>query len=489
MSLSFPGVVTAAVALLAALAQSEVSLWLIVPDSGRPGVLRAQGASALQDAGFDVGSLRTGTAPRVLVVYPRALADDAAVGTVLEMVREGAGLVVVYTLSADVAQRQNELLEPWGVELVPAQRGTGQTDVRPHPITRGVEKLFAWRMAASLRGVEALLVQGDNIIAGAVEGGAGRLVVLPLDAVVPGQESDAIPLPNLRLLVQAAQWAARFKEQPAAGRQAGADPQGPGDVQQARPEGEVEEPLQPELTVPSPGSRGKFSAVAMLDIAAADEGWPAIREAVVKLVSALGLKPQQVPQPGKPPSQAQAAAEKSEREPPNEELARLPLLRALQDDPALVVVGSCRDFADAEEVALAAYVESGGAALLLPRGTDKTNRRLVELNGVLAKFGMGALLGRPGGLPTLGASRILADVPAPKELPPGAIIIGHRGLDLVRVGDKSALRVLQSEAGRVAVADPVPLAVSKPEKAASEWWQSVLQAILRWLVEGMEFGQ
>lgn len=487
MSTRLSCVIAAAVVSLAA-AEPRASLWLVVPQTGRPGVLAVRGASALEDAGFDVGSLRTGKAPRVLIVYPRAVMDEAALNTVLEMVREGAGLVVVYTLSADVAECQAELLKPWGVELEPAERGTGQTDAIPHPITRGIEKLVTWRIAATLHGAQPLLVQGDNVIAAAADGSMGRLVVLPLDALVPGQQTDPIPPPNLRLLVQAAKWAGRVEEQVAVSQDAGGDSQPPGGSGEPQPAAEAEEPPIPELTVPAAGARGRFSPVAALDIAASDEGWPAIRDAVAKLVSALGLKPQDVPKPERPSSRGRGSAEEAMAETVGEDATRLPLFRALQDDPALVVVGSCREFADVEELALATYVDSGGAALFLPRGTDKTNVRLVELNGVLAKFGMGALLGRPAGPVQMDAGRILADVVAPKQLPAGVTVIGHRGLDLIMVGNMAVLRVVQSGAGRVAVADPLPLTASKPDSSLPDQWQKILEAVLRWLLEGMEFG-
>lgn len=502
-----------AVAVPAVARDRGVPVWLIAPQSGRPGVLVAQATPALEDAGFDVGSLHSGAAPRALIVYPRAVTEEALLATVLEMVREGAGLVVVYTLSPDVAQTQAALLEPWGVRLQTAERGTGETEVLQHPITRGVRNLFVWRTAAALDGVQALLRQGSNVIAGAAESEIGRLVVLPLDAVVPGQHSDPIPAPNLRLLIQATQWVARAGEQPAG------DPSGPAQGSQSSTQAnaqasEGEDVALPEFQVPASGSRGRFSPLAIVDAPATDESWPAIREIVVALARKVGLEPREVPtvsakvtgseQPvaGTAPSPSRRAG-RVEKLPAYEhrgdrrrqgasaggEPAFEPLIRALDDDPALVVIGSCREFTDAEELAVATYVEAGGAVLFLPRGTEKTNLRIVEINGILAKFGMTALLGRPAGPASKDMSRILADVSLPDRLPAGVMVTGYLGLDLVTVGGSSALRVLHSGDGRVAVVDPLPLVTSKPDRDLPERWKRVLEAVLRWLLEGVETGE
>ncbi|MCX7597568.1 MAG: hypothetical protein N2512_01680 [Armatimonadetes bacterium] len=493
----------------------DIPLWLVVPESGRPGVLVAQGAPVLRDAGFDVGSVRTGRAPRVLIVYPRAVTDEATFATVVEMVREGAGLVVVYSLSPDVTQRQAVLLEPWGVRLETAERSTGQTQVLAHPVTRGIERLFVWRTGASLEGVQALLRQGSNVIGGAAENEVGRLVVLPLDAVVPGQQSDPIPAPHLRLLVQAAQWAARVGEQRSGGHAGDADPVGTAEAQADAPVVEGEDVRPPELDVPAPGSRGRFSAVAAVDMGATDENWPAIRDIVVKLVTEMGLKPLDVlstsagtagsgksaegrgaPEPSsrgtrveKAPAARRSEGRGLDRQAFVAEPAFQPLIRAIEEDPALVVIGSCRQFTDDEELAVSAYVDSGGAVLFLPRVSERTEPRLVELNGVLAKFGLAALLGRPAGTVSRDTSRILAEVSVPGRLPAGVTVIGYRGLDLVKVGARSALRVSQNGAGRVAVLDPLPLLASKPDKALPEQWRRVLVAVLRWLLEGVQIGE
>jgi hypothetical protein len=481
------------------LAAGGPACWLVVPDSGRAGAIAKRGGPALQDAGFDVSSARTGAAPAVLVVYARAVGSPGEAQVLNQFAAEGSALVLVYSLSDDLREPQRVLLAPWAVSIASAKAGSGRTDVRKHPITEGLDKLFVWRVAATLKGVTPILAQGDNAIAGVAEKGGRRLVVLPLDAVVPGQQSsakpeDAMPAGNLQLLVQAVAWAAGTQppRQDAPSQASGpTGPTGGG----TPPDSDASSPTGPDLAAANAQKRVGFAPIACVDMPASDEKWPDIQKAVIELLDDAGLKAQDVtPAPAGRGAQQKASGgsgvgagqgSQAGATPAPDDLSRLPLLRALRDDPALIVLGSCRTFDDAEGAALEAYVEAGGSVLALPHGTNRTNDRIVEMNGVLAKFGMGATLGRPAGKVDLAQSPVLGGAAAPGKIADGVIVIGLRGEDLATVGSASVLRADLRGNGRVVVADPAPLAYPKADRVSTGPWRAVLRSAIRWLIQGM----
>ncbi len=470
--------------------------WMLITGGGRPNAILRDGIPALTQAGFRISTRTVEAAPKVILIYPRAITNEGELGVIQQVLKEGAGLVLIYSLSSDLQEMTQKILAPWGVELSPARLGTSKTDLTPHPITEGLTKFFLWRVGANLKGLDPLIKQGPNVLAGTSTKGGPRLVVLPLDAVVPGQESDAVPVANLQLLVQAAQWAAGVEvgahpeppkpqpEAPAAEAPAaeattatGAKPDAaggqPAPAEEPKP---VEAPTVegPVLPPSAPAERGSYAKTAFIDITCTDEDWPAIAEAARKLAEDAGLRVTVAARPrvsanGKPVAPAD-----------------LPLIRALRDNPALVVLSSCRQYDEAESLALATYVQSGGAVLALPRGTEKSNERMVWLNGALEKFGVAASLGRPGGTVRLDSSVISLGVDAIGAIPRGSLMVGYRGNDIAYVGAFSAARVVSLGAGRLALLDPLPLIQPDPKADPAKAWRAMAAGVLRWLLFGMK---
>lgn len=485
--------------------------WMLVAGSGRPAALARDGLPALKKAGLRATAGKVDAAPKVLIIYPRALNADSELGLIQQILREGAGLVLIYSLSSDLQEITQKLLEPWGVELSPARLDSSDTLLADHPVTAGLDKFFVWRVPANLKGLTPLIKQGQNVIAGVSTKTGSRLVVLPLDAVVPGQESDTIPARNLQLLTQAATWAAGRQPapasatqppekpaapaepaapaapQPAAGSQGAvgsdgkplakpAEPQPPAEAQPAGPQ------PQPGPTLPSmaPTERGSYAKTAYIDITAADEDWPVLAAAARVLAESAGLHADMAPKP------RPAAALKPGEKPKPVDPRDLPLVRVLHDNPALVILGSCREYDEAEALALSTYVVSGGAVLALPRGTERSNPRMVWLNAVLEKFGAAATLGRPGGTVRLDSSVINLGVDAIGAIPPGALMVGYRGSDIAYVGAFSAARVASVGAGRVAFLDPLPWVQPDPKADPAKAWRSLTAGVIRWLLFGMK---
>jgi len=443
-------------------AEDRPACWLVVGDKGRVTALARDGAQALVEGGFDVASAALGRSPKVVIVYPRALKGSSEVGVVNELVDEGAGLVVVYSLASDLRLPTDRLLSPWHVRLRAASLINADITLEDHPITAGIEGLFVWRVGATLADTDPLIRQGDNVIAGVSTRGGNRLVALPLDAVVPGQQGDEIPWPNLRLLVQAAHWAART-EPPA---------------RTALPALSAAALDSPALPSEAPQGRGEYRRLAYLDLDAEDENWPAIREAVEAILKATGLEADDVR------VRSGRDGEAGGEETP--EPRSLPLVRSLKDNPALVVLGSCRAFDDTEVVALGAFVRAGGALLVLPRATHLSNMRLVDVNAVLTEFGMAASLGRGDGTPEFASSSLTQDLGKVGKLTTGILLVGYRGVDLVTCAGYPLVRADETGIGRIAVADPLPLLSTHVDADTAAAWSNLIGRLVVWLTQGMQ---
>jgi hypothetical protein len=444
-------------------ADERPACWLVVGNTGRAAAIQRHGALALKASGFDVASESSGKAPRVVIVFPRALGSSSEVSVIHQMVKEGAGLVVVYSLTPDLRPVTDQLMSPWKVALQPASVTSGKTDVVAHQITEGLGKLFVWRVPASIVGVEPLLRQDTNIVAGVSTKGGRRLVVLPLDAIVPGQSEDAIPQPHLQLLTQAAQWAARSEvvEKPPVSGPSSKGQEGGG------------------VSSESPIDRGEYRRTAYLDMGAEDENWPEIRKTMADILGAASLKVHEI--------RVLPAPRRREESRKSAEPQSLPLVAALKDSPAILVIGSCREFQDTEAVAVAAYVRAGGALLVLPRATFQSNMRMVHINAILTEFGMAASLGREDGVPELIPSFLTENLGNVGKLTAGILIVGHRGVDVVTCTGSPIVRVDETGGGRMAVADPLPLLATYVDADTRKSWEKLIGRLVGWLVQGMSF--
>ena len=444
---------------------------MVVPPDQRAGSIYHQAPAALQRAGVHVVTSRPRNhAPDVMLIYPRALGQAASVGDVLKASEQGAGLVLVY--SSDLATVPDELLRPWRARIEKAAAETARVELVDHPITRGISNIFIWRVPATIKGLRPLIKQGRNVIAAQGTRDGRRIVILPLDAVVPGQAGDIIPPPNMKLLVQAVVWAAG--EKPSGEPAVSSEPSGTSGP------ADEEEPAEEQ----PPGERGSFRAIAYVDMAADNEDWPEIAAAVTEVLKSVGLRVENVRMP-------RASQDDKDKKKKDEELVavddprRLPLIRALKDNPALVVVGSCRPFAEAEQVAVVSYVESGGALLALPRGTHKTNRRLVWLNELLVDFGLAATLARPKGNAVATARIVRREMENLGEIPDGIRVVGGHSTPWVTVNGVPVAIAERFGTGKVGLIDPLPLVKAKDEKTRDAW-AKLMRIMLRYLLAGME---
>ncbi len=236
-----------------------------------------------------------------------------------------------------------------------------------------------------------------------------------------------------------------------------------------------------------PLDRGEYQALAAIDMGANNEYWPNIRELVRDFLSEAGLRVLDVSPPQPKATRGRAAAKEEEKKRESR------LIRALRDAPCLIVLGSCREYTDEEVAAISAYVRSGGALLALPRGTNRSNMRIVWLNAVLLDFGIVVSLGRTAASAKAYPHPITEGLSDMGRIPGGISIWGYAGRDLVHVGRLSVARVVRVELGRVAVVDPLPwLFEQRPPRAGkkfkprSDRWQTLMVRVVAWLCEGMK---
>ncbi len=409
---------------------------IVACDAGRESALLNQGAAALKALGAKVQLGLEPATPQVVLATPCGMADEAVLNEIQHLIDQGSGLVLVYGRNELPEPHVSIILSRWRVTAARIRSNQEEIAVHPHPITDGVGDAFLWPVPVDLRGLRELARQGEHIIAGYSTRGGRRLVVLPIDAVVPGQPTDAIPSSCTRLLAQAVFWAARAKL-----------------------------PTEPQPSASS-GAASTGSAAgpvgrAFIDIAAEDEDWPQIRQCVERILKAAGFRI------------ARETEESSDK-------ASSALLNSIRADIPLIVLGSCRQYTDLEVAALELYVRSGGALLVLPRATNRSNDRIVAVNAVLSEFGLAAALGRPAGDAVIDDSGICGGIGQIGRIAAGVLIVGPKMHKVISVGGRAAVAVARHGAGRVAVFDALPL-LSKYAGAAAQRWQKALMGVLRWL--------
>jgi hypothetical protein len=134
-----------------------------------------------------------------------------------------------------------------------------------------------------------------------------------------------------------------------------------------------------------------------------------------------------------------------------------PLAAALESQPALVVLGSWREWSEPEIVMLHYYVQAGGRVLALGHAGTGDQIRLVYLNELLYPNGLLVSLGRPGGVATVVESPVLPPETEIGKLPPGLRVHGPGAQMVVRVEKDAVLAYTMCGQGRILALDAGPL--------------------------------
>ena len=440
-----------------------------LPAMGRAGAAIAPLQKALEAAGFRTTvSLATAPIsavtprPTVVVTYQTEIADDAEAAYVRDAVKRGSGLVYLFGSASERVGAANAFLKESGMQIAPAPReGRNVVIVAPEVIP-GVGEAPAPRIGLHLAGagVNAFGVQAKHTLVAGVAFGKGRIAALPLDVLAGERASEAPPAATLAVLVGCARWSAG--QGPVAAPPVVTSQQPPG----GKPTGPTgSKPIAPvalEAAAQVFAAADDFKARTLVDLGANDDGWLIIAQ---QLATAL-------------PPEAAAAALKTLGLPD-------PLVAALKTGPALAIIGSCREFSDAESIALAEYVGSGGRALVLARATDPTVPRLIALNNLLFGFDVLAVLGRPAGAVALAKHPAVEGVTGLSPVTAGVRFASGKATPVASVGGAALALAGEAGTGRFVVLDATPMIGGKDPKAnaARDAFMSLVRCALTWLTQ------
>ncbi len=216
--------------------------------------------------------------------------------------------------------------------------------------------------------------------------------------------------------------------------------------------GTAEMPTIPQLSA-------QLASTALWDLEAEDDHWPEIGAIVRKVINDAGLAQRQI-------------RYRPDREPE-------PLVSRMPTAQSLLIIGSHREFTDAEARAVGDHVRTGGALLAIANISGSHQRRLPAFNRILAEFGLAARMTRPGGDAQV-ADAVLTRLVRLQRLPAGLSIWGFNDWELVKVGDETVASAQVSQSGRVFVLDGGML-VADERRVAGEFKQLLGNAVL-WLI-------
>ncbi|MGE5531749.1 MAG: hypothetical protein ACM3VW_06525, partial [Bacteroidota bacterium] len=357
-----------------------------------------------------------------------------------QYVSQGGGLVLIVPTATQARRDNQRVLSALDVQIVDARTQTAELSLKRHAITEEIQTvslLRPLRLSLQSASLDTIATQGGEPIAVAGVVGKGRLVVMfePLIAVT-GDATTPDPI-KAQLLSQALRWTARgFEGTPGAGTVTG--PGTPG--------------------TPSPNAR--LTDKALIDLPTADPAWKDITTMVQDRAQRLGLSP----------------------EPFTYAKGSMTLVQGLATRPALLVIGSHRDFDDSESAMIYQHVRDGGGLLALGYGRDGAIKQLAALNGVLGEFGIAMTWARPAGSVQVCDHPVTRGLTGLTTAPAGSAIWAFADWPLVTVSDAALATAHEVGTGRIVVIDAATL-MRPTDKSAdtSPAYAELLSSAMRWL--------
>ncbi len=205
-----------------------------------------------------------------------------------------------------------------------------------------------------------------------------------------------------------------------------------------------------------------FKGRALVDLGALDDDWPAIAQTLAGLVPA-DLNPAALRTVG----------------------ITDPLIAGLRAMPAVAIVGSCRQFSDAESIVLTEYLRAGGRALILVRASDPNVMRIVSVNGLMLGLDVTAILGRGPGAVEVTDHPAVAGLKNLGTAPAGVRLMAPQAEKLASAGGVTIAVAATEGQGRYAVVDASALSVADPKDAkavaARDAYAKLVQSCLAWV--------
>ncbi|NLO74512.1 MAG: hypothetical protein GX100_10480 [candidate division WS1 bacterium] len=445
----WPLVVALAFTVVMAQAAEPPRVLFLTQPAGPVATAAEQMARNLAEAGMQTATgTRLGTErPEAVVIEDDALTDETTREELLEYLRGGGAVVLWVRASLRHFEQANQFLSELGARLQGLPHAERELMLGGNPVTEGLSLTSRPALWAALsgRGVVPLAYAGEAVVMGQIRVGAGGVIVLPAELVagsLPGEEPDAA---GLTMAERAVSWANRDLP----GRALPAS--SPATDQTKPPPGGRY--LAPRAETTLPLEERDFAGAVLYDCLAGDSRWakiqPLVQEALEK--TRLPVKALRVTEEGSP------------------------LVAASESQPALVVLGSWREWSEPEIVTLHYYVQAGGRVLALGHAGTGDQVRLVFLNEALHANGLLVSLGRPGGTATVVESPVLPPGMEIGKLPPGLSVHGPGAQAVVRVEKNAAVAYAVCGQGRLLALDAGPL-VDNPA------YREALQKGITWLL-------
>jgi hypothetical protein len=162
------------------------------------------------------------------------------------------------------------------------------------------------------------------------------------------------------------------------------------------------------------------------------------------------------------------------------------LVEALRERPALLIVGSCRDFSADEAAMVAQYVSEGGLLLVLPQGTAKAIPRAAALNKLMSELGIAVTYGRPGGQAHIHPHPATVGLTEPLKVTGGCSAWAYGLWPVVSLDQHDIVSYYQFGQGFAMVFDGnllrTPAGAKTPAQDTSLPFKGLFRNCVRWLV-------
>ncbi|MHB8997441.1 MAG: hypothetical protein ACYC63_19520 [Armatimonadota bacterium] len=433
-------------ALSAAVAQTPRPLLAIeLPMTAGLGATAAATYEALRQSGeYDLWWLKVFEPPHEGRSIAAIVANTGAprideIKDLAQYVSDGGGLVLVVPTATQWRRDNQRLLSALDVRVTDARAQAAELSLKRHAITENVPALAPLRpvrLSLQSASLDTVATQGGEPIAVAGLVGKGRVVIL-MEPLVAVSADVTKPEPaKAQLLAQALRWAAQsFEGTPGAGTVTG--------------------PGTPATQTPN----ARLTDKALIDLPA-DPAWTEIVTVVQDRAQRLGLSP----------------------EPFTYKKGSLTLVQGLASRPALLVIGSHRDFEDSESALIYQHVRDGGGLLALGYGRANAIRQLAALNRVLGEFGIAMTWARPAGSAEIHDHPVTRGLTGLTQAPAGSAVWAFADWPLVTVSDAALATAHEVGNGRIVVLDAATL-LRPADKSAdtSPAIAELLSSAMRWL--------
>jgi len=366
--------------------------------------------------------------------------------------RRGDGMLYVVGASRAHLAAARSFWAPLHVNVQAATAVSGFPAWGDDPLTQGLPALGATTANVTLSGRHGkplIRVAGQPVAMSFDWGEGGRAVIVDQALLGDPLSTQRPPVAIRDFLVRCVLWPAESRGAPA--------PPEPEPEPTPEPEPATEVTQAPPIGPPA-------SKRALVDMGALEDSWPEIKARVVAALEGADLRVRE--------------ARMREGEPV--------LTSESLDGVGVLALGSCRDIAQSEAMAVSRFYAAGGRLLLVAHTTGHTLHRLwmIEFNEILAELELSASLARPHGQAEFSEHPITRRLRGPVTAPGGVQIWTYLADTLVEVFGLPAAVAQQTQTSRAVLMDGGLLLPMPGEEEPAGEFTTMLERSVKWLIEG-----